>query len=96
MTEMIDQAEQAQKRFFSNASHELKTPLMSIQGYAEGIQSGAVPDREKGIAVIIRETQKMARLINDILLLSRMDAVDTPIRGRHLTFARWCCTAPEP
>lgn len=80
MTEMIDQAEQAQKRFFSNASHELKTPLMSIQGYAEGIQSGAVPDREKGIAVIIRETQKMARLINDILLLSRMDAVDTPIR----------------
>lgn len=80
MTEMINQAENAQMRFFSNASHELKTPLMAIQGYAEGLQSGAVKDREKGIAVIIRETQKMALLINDILLLSRMDAVNTPIR----------------
>lgn len=63
---------------FSNASHELKTPLMSIQGYAEGLQSGVVEDREKGIAIIVRETQKMVRLINDILLLSRMDAVDVP------------------
>ena len=78
MTEMIDRAEKAQRCFFSNASHELKTPLMSIQGYAEGLQSGVVEDREKGIAIIVRETQKMARLINDILLLSRMDAVDVP------------------
>ena len=76
MTEMINQAENAQKQFFSNASHELKTPLMSIQGYAEGLQSGVIKDKEKCLSVIIHETQKMALLINDILLLSRRDAAN--------------------
>ena len=76
MIEMINQAENAQKQFFANASHELKTPLMSIQGYAEGLQSGVIKDQEKCLSVIIHETQKMALLINDILLLSRMDAAN--------------------
>lgn len=82
MTEMIDRAENAQKQFFSNASHELKTPLMSIQGYAEGLQSGIIKDKEKCLSVIIRETQKMALLINDILLLSKMDAANKQIRQK--------------
>ena len=66
MSEMLAESENIQKRFFQNASHELKTPLMSIQGYAEGIK----------YHVILKESAKMADLINEILFLSKMEACE--------------------
>ncbi|MCQ2530749.1 MAG: HAMP domain-containing histidine kinase [Lachnospiraceae bacterium] len=67
-----DQAKQ--KQFFENASHELKTPLMSIQGYAEGLQEGVISDTKEATAVILNETDKMTNLVNDILSLSRLES----------------------
>jgi len=64
----------AQKRFLQNVSHELKTPLMSIQGYAEGIKDGVF--KEDGIEVILNETARMRELVNDIIYLSRLETVN--------------------
>lgn len=75
MSVMIDRAEESQKHFFQNASHELRTPLMSIQGYAEGIQSGIINEK-KASDIIIRESEKMSSLVDEILFLSKMDTDD--------------------
>lgn len=64
----------AQKRFFQNVSHELKTPLMSIQGYAEGIKDGVF--KEDGIEVILNETTRMRKLVNDIIYLSKLETAN--------------------
>lgn len=63
----------AQKAFLANASHELKTPLMSIQGYAEGIAGGVMPDTKQAAQVIVRESKRLNALVSELLTLSRMD-----------------------
>ncbi len=75
MSAMIERAEESQKHFFQNASHELRTPLMSIQGYAEGIQSGIIHEK-KASDIIIKESEKMSSLVDEILFLSKMDTDD--------------------
>ncbi len=69
----IDEAQDAQKRFYENMSHELKTPLAAIRGYAEGVEAGVVDDKSAMLA-IQNETSKMANLIDEILGLSRLEA----------------------
>lgn len=75
MSEMLLESENVQKRFFQNASHELRTPLMSIQGYAEGIKYHVIPENE-ATDVILKESEKMASLINEILFLSKMETTE--------------------
>jgi len=69
----LDRRDAEMKAFFANASHELKTPLMAICGYADGIQQGIVKPRE-GLDVIVRETDRMSVLIGNILELSKVDS----------------------
>lgn len=74
----IDTAQEAQKRFYENMSHELKTPLAAIRGFAEGALDGVVDGADANHA-IIRETDRMTRTIDEILSLSRLEAgVVTP------------------
>ncbi|WP_203268543.1 sensor histidine kinase [Streptococcus uberis] len=73
MAERIRQAEKSQLTFFQNASHELRTPLMSIQGYTEGLQAGIL-DESSAYQIILEESQKMKTLVDDIMLLSRLDS----------------------
>lgn len=75
MSEMILESENIQKRFFQNVSHELRTPLMSIQGYAEGIKYNVIPEKEAS-EVILKESEKMASLVNEILFLSKMETTE--------------------
>lgn len=69
----IEQAQETQRHFFQNSSHELKTPLMAIQGYAEGIQQG-VTEPSAAAAVILQESDRMTGLVEELLTLSRIDA----------------------
>lgn len=71
---MIENSERKLKTFFENSSHELKTPLMSIQGYAEGLQTGIIKDEKSAIQIILEESDKMSALINEILFLSKIDS----------------------
>lgn len=67
------------QEFFSNASHELKTPITSIRGYAELLENGMVPDAEMQKDMIHRirtEAERMTDLIGDILAVSKLEAHD--------------------
>ena len=76
------QAEQLRREFTANVSHELKTPLHAISGYAELMKSGMVSpeDMPRFSGKIYSETQRLIRLVEDILRLSRLDegAADLP------------------
>ncbi|MBQ6531816.1 MAG: HAMP domain-containing histidine kinase [Solobacterium sp.] len=63
----------AEQRFLQNTSHELKTPLMAIQGYAEGIIAG-IEDPEKAAKVILEENKRMTNLVAEFLYISRLDS----------------------
>lgn len=64
-----------QQTFFQNASHELKTPLMTIQGYAEGIKDGIFDEAEadKGLGVMVSEVLRLKGIINEMILLAKLD-----------------------
>ena len=68
----IEKEAERQQTFFQNASHELKTPLMAIQGYAEGIQAG-VMDAGTSAEGILTESDRMAELVDELLDISRLD-----------------------
>ena len=68
----IEREAERQQTFFQNASHELKTPLMAIQGYAEGIQAG-VMDTGSAAEVILKESDRMTELVEELLDISKID-----------------------
>ena len=68
----IENEAERQQTFFQNASHELKTPLMAIQGYAEGIQAG-VMDTGSAAEVILEESDRMTELVEELLDISKID-----------------------
>ena len=70
------ESENKLRRFVADASHELRTPLTSIRGFAELHRQGAVPEGEKTrelISRIEKESMRMGSLVEDLLMLARMD-----------------------
>lgn len=73
----LEKNDEDQKVFFQNVSHELKTPLMSIRGYAEGIKYGVFSDehqREEASDIIMSETERLNDLVSDLLYISKLDS----------------------
>lgn len=72
-----DELERMRSEFVGNVTHELKTPLTSISGFVETLQSGAADDpdvRTKFLDIISIETERLKRLIDDVLVLSNIEA----------------------
>ena len=69
-------AEKMKNDFISSVSHELRTPLTAIKGWAETLQSGGVTDgmMERGMSVIIRESERLSGLVEELLDFSRMQS----------------------
>lgn len=65
----------AQREFLDNISHELKTPLMSIQGYAEGIRDGIFPADEQTLDIITDESIRLKKLVGEISYLSKLESM---------------------
>jgi len=96
--------ENLRREFVANVSHELKTPITSIKGFVETLQTGALGDRaeaERFLGIIARHTDRLNGIIDDLLLLSRVErdteraAVDlkpAPVR-EALDAAVQMCTA---
>lgn len=76
MSMELKKNDQAQKTFFQNVSHEFRTPLMSIQGYAEGIKLKVFDDPVTASEVIIEESKRLNKLVNELLYVSRLEIAD--------------------
>ncbi len=77
MTASLRQADQAKAAFVANVSHELRTPLTVIKGTVETLQDGAIDAlaaRDNFLESMASETERLIRLVNDLLLLTRADA----------------------
>jgi len=69
--------ERVRRDFVANVSHEFKTPLTAIQGFAETLLAGAMDDpqhRVRFLQIILEHSRRLARLTDDLLELSKMDA----------------------
>ncbi|NDJ52380.1 MAG: HAMP domain-containing protein [Chloroflexi bacterium] len=80
MSNEIQKAQQTQRDFLANVSHELKTPLTSIQGFAQAILDGAAPDPTRPASIIYAEANRMKRLVHDLLDLARIESGNAPMR----------------
>lgn len=73
MAEELGAAERMKNEFISSVSHELRTPLTAIKGWAETLRDGAdKATEEKGMAVIIRESERLSGLVEELLDFSRL------------------------
>ena len=72
----LRRADQIRRDFVANVSHELRTPLTAIRGYLEALSDGdaSAEDSQRFLAIITRQTQRMERLVKDLLRLARLDA----------------------
>jgi signal transduction histidine kinase len=74
MADALEKSERSRQDFIANVSHELKTPMTTIAGFAEGLLDGTIPreDGDKYLAVIADETRRLSRLVREMLDMSRM------------------------
>ena len=77
MANSLEKVESQRAEFIANVSHELKTPMTTIAGFAEGILDGTIPpDREKEyLQIVVSETRRLSRLVRRMLDLSRLNAL---------------------
>ena len=95
-----DRQDAMRREFTANVSHELKTPLTSISGYAELIQNGLVKQEDipRFAGTIYNEAQRLIVLVNDIIRLSRLEDQDVPQEWTQVDLAALCrrtCTYLE-
>lgn len=75
--------ERMRSEFVANVSHELKTPIASVQGFSETLLSGALDDRETArsfIQIIYHESERLNRLVGDLLDLSKIESKRSPLQ----------------
>jgi len=94
--------ERVRRDFVANVSHEFKTPLTAIQGFAETLLGGAVDDpqnRGRFLEIILEHSRRLARLTDDLLKLSQMDAdrLELDIRGVEVApLVEGCVETSQP
>ena len=81
MAQDLDNLEGSRRAFVSNVSHELRSPMTCIQGYVEGMLDGTIPERERDtyLRTVRSETQRLTKLVHDLLELSRIESGSFPL-----------------
>ena len=88
MASSLEKVESQRSEFIANVSHELKTPMTTIAGFAEGILDGTIPpERQKeSLEIIVSETRRLSRLVRRMLDLSRLKALSETAVTAQETF----------
>ncbi len=86
MNEQLAASRESERNFLLSVSHELKTPLTAIRGYAEGLAEGAF-DAEDSARTILVESQRLERLVRDLLDLARMNRHEFAVRREPVDLA---------
>jgi histidine kinase len=84
LAEALDQTERRRLALLADVTHELRTPLATIGGYMEGLVDGVVSANPATFNLILRETRRLQRLIEDLELLSRVEAGQLPVVARAI------------
>ncbi len=79
----LARAREAERSFLLSVSHELKTPLTAIRGYAEAVEDGAIDPREAAATVAV-EAARLERLVKDLLDLARMNKTDFSVHNSEI------------
>jgi len=87
MAESLEKSEELRRDFIANVSHELKTPMTTIAGFADGILDGTIPpeNQAKYLATISSETKRLSRLVRRMLELSQLQSEGAK-NLRHASF----------
>ena len=83
----IKNLEQVRREFVANVSHELRTPLTIISGYLETLTDGGLDDRpmtENALGVMSKHADRLARLVDDLLTISRAESRSVPLELQHI------------
>jgi signal transduction histidine kinase len=103
MAAALEELDRAKSEFVENASHELRTPLtamqLSIANLRDGVAGPPSPRQAETLARLARDTERLIRLVNDLLELARLEAGAVELRAEDLaleTVALDCVAALEP
>lgn len=80
MADSLQRANALERQFLMSVSHDLRTPLTSIKGYAEALTDGAVTDPVRVGTILESEANRLERLVGDLLLLARLESTDFPLQ----------------
>lgn len=88
LADALDQTEQRRLALLADVTHELRTPLATIGGYMEGLLDGVIRPTPQTYSLILHETNRLQRLIEDLELLSRVEAGQLPVVARSTDIGR--------
>ncbi len=82
MSRQIQETEETRRTFIANLSHELRSPMTSIQGFIQGLLDGTVKpeDSRQSLTIVLEETRRLNRLISGLMNLSRAEAPDSELK----------------
>jgi signal transduction histidine kinase len=95
MAQGLEDARSRERQLLLSVSHDLRTPLTSIRGFAEAITDGAVEDTAQAAGVIIAESRRLERLVGDLLELTKLEANQMSISVRPTDVAEVVGTTAE-
>ena len=95
MAQSIEDSRARERHLLLSVSHDLRTPLTSIRGFAEAIQDGAIEDSAQAADVIIAEARRLERLVGDLLDLTKLEARQMSITMRPTDAAEVVSTTVE-
>lgn len=93
MAEKIEESEKSKNEFISSITHEIRTPLTSIKGWGETILTGDMEDKEEievGLGIIIRETERLSSMVEELLEFSKLEAGNLRIFKEKVEIVNMC------
>ncbi len=94
MAEELGRLEQKRNQFISDVSHELRSPMMSILGFVDGVRTGSIPEEKQGyyLDLTVGEIKRLSRLVADLLDMSRLEMGEKKMNFEKVDICDTACT----